>query len=236
VAHSGETPRFVIGRLADRIERLAGHRVVVLAVLLLTVGATNCARTDLDPGDVEFGESREPNVVVDAGPDADIEDADIEDADIKDADVDVPDVPDVCVPSEEVCNGVDDDCNGNVDEVAPVPCPDGGFSHCIAGVMSECPTQCDTCMPGSKTICFVSYCYYWGVQTCHGDGKSLSGCVEEPPPRACREIAQKHQKSRQLQQCCIDEGYCCKDDFDLDNDGSTQDYVGNCSEVLCGDE
>ena len=219
---------------------------MLLATLIAAVGVANCARTDLDPGDIEFGESREPNVVVDAGPDAEIEDADVED--VEDAEIDVPDVevpdveipdvdvPDVCAPSEEVCNGVDDDCDGDIDEVPPVACADGGFSHCIAGVMSECPTQCETCMPGSETICFVSYCYFWGVQTCAGDGKSLGGCEEEPPPSACREIAQKHQKSRQLEQCCIDEGHCCKDDFDLDGDGRTNDYVGNCSEVLCGDE
>jgi hypothetical protein len=90
-------------------------------------------------------------------------------------------------------------------------------------------------VPGSKTVCFVSYCYFWGVQTCASDGKSLSGCVEEPPPSACREIASEHQKSRQLEQCCVDQGHCCKDDFDLDGDGDRNDYVGNCSEVVCGD-
>src|SRR5690606_19973251 len=119
-----------------------------------------------------------------------------------------------CIPTgSESCNGVDDDCNGQVDDLPPVPCDDGGFSYCVAGSMSECPRQCETCMPGSKTICFVSYCYFWGVQTCAGDGKSLSGCKEEPPPSACRDIALDHQKSRELEQCCIDEGHCCKDDF-----------------------
>lgn len=215
----------------------AAATFVVISSALVT-----CARTDLNPADLETGESREPNTVEDAGapepdattpePDADVEDADVEDADVEDPDV-LP--PEECEPTgAETCNGVDDDCNGTVDDVPPVACPDGGFSYCVRGAMSECPRECQTCMPGSETICFVSYCYFWGVQTCSGDGKSLSGCIEEPPPSACADIARDHQKSRQLEQCCIDEGYCCKDDFDLDHDGDTRDYVGNCSEVLCG--
>lgn len=220
-----------------------------------------CARTDLNPADLETGESLEPHSVnpEDAGPDVDVEDADIEDAepdaDVEDAEPDVedaePDVEDAepdadvedadssdaCEPTgSESCNGVDDDCNGQVDDLAPVACPEGGFSYCVRGAMSECPRECQTCMPGSETICFVSYCYFWGVQTCAGDGKSLSGCIEESPPSACADIARDHQRSRQLEQCCIDQGHCCKDDFDLDHDGDTRDYVGTCTEVICGDD
>jgi len=214
--------------------------VLLGAAAPLAAAAQACARTDLNPGDIETGEAREPNSVDDAGapePDAQIPepDADVEeDADVEDPDV-VP--PDECEPTgTETCNGIDDDCNGMVDDLPAVACADGGFSYCVRGAMSECPRECQTCMPGSETICFVSYCYFWGKQTCSGDGKSLSGCIEEPPPSACKEIAIDHQKSRQLEQCCIDQGHCCKDDFDLDNDGSTRDYVGNCVEVTCGDD
>jgi hypothetical protein len=209
--------------------------------ILLHVVSIGCARTDLNPGEIETGESREPNLVDPdaAPPDADVEDAE-PDADVEDAepDADVEDAePDACEPTgAEVCNGVDDDCNGQVDDLAPVACPEGGFSYCVRGAMSECPRECQTCMPGSETICFVSYCYFWGVQTCAGDGKSLSGCIEEPPPSACADIARDHQRSRQLEQCCIDQGHCCKDDFDLDHDGDTRDYVGTCTEVICGDD
>lgn len=206
-----------------RFNSLSRFLAVALATVPLAAGSISCARTDLDPADVDVGESREPNTVVDAGPDVEpTEDADVE-------------VPDSCFPEAETCNGVDDDCNGQVDDdLPPVPCPDGGFSYCVRGSMSECPRECDVCVPGSETICFVSYCYFWGVQTCAGDGKSLSGCIEEHPPSNCEGIARDHQKSRQLEQCCIDEGLCCKDDFDLDHDGDTGDYVGTCSEVTCG--
>jgi len=194
---------------------------------LALVAVVACARTDLDPSDLEVGESRVPNTASDAS----VEDVEVP---VEDAAVDV-EIPIECEPSAEECNGVDDDCNGEVDDVPPIPCPDGGFQYCVAGHFSGCPTRCDACVPGSETICFVSYCYFWGVQTCASDGKSLSGCVEEPPPSACRDIASEHQKSRQLEQCCVDQGHCCKDDFDLDGDGDRNDYVGNCSEVVCGE-
>ena len=229
------------------------RRRATLAVVLLVGLPLACARTDLNPADLGTGAGPDPHVVDDAGvpepdvdvpdadveEDADVEDADVEDVDVEDADVDDPDVDvlprEECVPTgAETCNLVDDDCNGLTDDLPAVACADGGFSYCVRGAMSECPRECQTCMPGSETVCFVSYCYFWGVQTCSGDGKSLSGCIEEPPPSACKDIAIDHQQSRQLEQCCIDEGHCCKDDFDLDNDGDTRDYVGNCSEVICG--
>ena len=214
------------------------------------LGIPSCARTDLNPGDVETGASLDPHSVdPDAAPpdpdaqipepDAQIPEPDADEPDADEPDADEPDAdePDACEPTgAETCNGVDDDCNGQIDDLAAVACADGGFSYCVRGAMSECPRECQTCMPGSETVCFVSYCYFWGVQTCAGDGKSLSGCIEEPPPSACADIARDHQRSRQLEQCCIDQGHCCKDDFDLDRDGDTRDYVGTCSEVICGDD
>jgi hypothetical protein len=138
-----------------------------------------------------------------------------------------------CVPTEEVCNGIDDDCNGEVDEVPPVPCPGGGARYCIGGRLSECPRRCEACMPGTRRICYLSYCTYWGEQTCAADGRSFGPCVEERVPRECLEIALRHQKSPELEQCCIDNGYCCMDDFDLDGDGNRNEMLGRCDEVLC---
>lgn len=138
-----------------------------------------------------------------------------------------------CVPAEEVCNGVDDDCNGEIDEVEPLACPGGGFRYCVSGAYSACPQRCETCVPGSERICLLSYCLYWGIQTCTSDGRGWSSCREANPPQACSKIAQTKQKSRQLQQCCIDNGYCCVDEFDLDGDGSKKDVLGQCDEVLC---
>jgi hypothetical protein len=139
----------------------------------------------------------------------------------------------VCVPSEEVCNGVDDDCNGLVDEVPSIPCEGGGEQYCVAGHMSQCPERCEACMPGSERICFNSYCKYWAVQTCASDGKAFGKCKEDDPPAACASIAKKHKYSADLEQCCIDNGYCCNDDFDLDGDGNSNEMLGDCESVTC---
>jgi hypothetical protein len=141
--------------------------------------------------------------------------------------------PSTCVPSDEACNGVDDDCDGQVDEVAALPCDNGGYRYCIAGSLSECPKKCDTCMPGTQRVCFLSYCKYWAVQTCTADGKSFGKCKEEDAPAECAKIADEQQFSSKLEQCCLDNGYCCLDEFDLDNDGNSNEMLGNCDELSC---
>jgi hypothetical protein len=52
-------------------------------------------------------------------------------------------------------------------------------------------------------------------------------------PRQCRAIARDHQDSPQLERCCIDEGYCCLDEHDLDGDGDTGEMLGNCEHLSC---
>jgi hypothetical protein len=192
----------------------------LLSALCCLVSLTACSRTGLligdDPG-TDGGFSSGPNeglqdpIAPISGPE--------------------PSAP--CVPSEELCNGRDDDCNGAIDDIPPIPCPGGGHRYCVAGRLSECPTRCDVCMPGSVQICFISYCTYWGEQTCAADGRGFSPCTEERVPEACREIALRHQKSPELEQCCLDNGYCCRDDFDLDGDGNRNEMLGRCDEVTC---
>jgi hypothetical protein len=141
--------------------------------------------------------------------------------------------PPGCVPHEEVCNGVDDDCDGQIDELQGVPCPGGGTRYCIAGRLSECPRRCETCMPGSERVCFLSYCTFWALQTCTADGRGFSACREETVPNECRHAVHGTRKTRELEQCCLDNGYCCMDDFDLDEDGITREMIGQCDEVRC---
>ena len=141
--------------------------------------------------------------------------------------------PTECVPSDETCNGVDDDCDGQVDELPPQACEGGGYQYCVAGTLSACPQRCETCMPGTQRVCFLSYCKYWAVQTCTADGKSFGKCREEDPPPECKHIADKQKYSAALEQCCLDNGYCCLDEFDLDKDGNDNEMLGNCEELSC---
>lgn len=144
-------------------------------------------------------------------------------------------MPPNCVPHDETCNGKDDDCNGQVDDgIAPVPCPGGGERYCVAGRMSACPTRCETCVPGSERVCFLSYCTYWAAQVCAADGRSFGVCRERSVPSECRSVAEQHKDSPELEQCCIDNGYCCRDEYDLDNDGNRSEMLGQCDDVSCG--
>ena len=139
-----------------------------------------------------------------------------------------------CVAVPESCNGIDDDCNGQVDDgIAPIPCPSGGFRYCVGGRSSACPTRCEVCVPGSQRVCFISYCLYWGTQTCAADGKSFGSCREQRPPSDCDAVARAEGASSALEHCCVDRGYCCLDTYDLDGDGDRGEVLGSCGGVSC---
>jgi len=145
-----------------------------------------------------------------------------------------PDLPPACIPQPETCNGVDDDCDGDVDENQPaIPCPDGGYRYCVGGHYSECPKRCEVCVPGSKRTCITSFCTFWGSQQCSSDGLSWSACKESPPPAQCKQIAEKMMRSRELEDCCIKNGYCCVDEFDVDGDNDRTEMLGRCEAVTC---
>ena len=88
-------------------------------------------------------------------------------------------------------------------------------------------------MPGSRRTCFKSFCTYWGSQACSSDGRAFGPCEEWHPPSACAEIARTKMRSRELERCCLDNGYCCVDDFDLDGDGDRTEMIGRCEAVQC---
>jgi hypothetical protein len=141
----------------------------------------------------------------------------------------------MCQPQPETCNGRDDDCDGKIDQgLPPIPCPNGGERYCVAGRYSECPRRCDVCVPGSQRECFTSFCTFWGVQLCASDGRSFGACRETDVPKACKAIAEKQMRSRALEQCCLDQGFCCLDEFDLNKNGDRTDMVGRCDTVMCG--
>lgn len=138
-----------------------------------------------------------------------------------------------CEPSPEACNGRDDDCNGAVDDLPAQACPGGGSRFCVAGRLSECPKRCEVCVPGSVRICQNPFCTFWGEQECAADGQGFGSCREAEPPPECAGIAKKHQNSRELERCCIDDGYCCLDEHDLDGDGNRREMLGACGDIAC---
>jgi hypothetical protein len=141
--------------------------------------------------------------------------------------------PPQCVPTAESCNGVDDDCNGAVDDLPAEACPGGGFRFCVAGRLSECPRRCEVCVPGSIRVCQNSFCSFWGEQECSGDGLGFSHCREATPPSQCADIARQFKDSKELEQCCLDQGWCCVDSQDLDHDGDRREMLGRCEDVVC---
>jgi hypothetical protein len=141
--------------------------------------------------------------------------------------------PPECEPKAETCNGRDDDCNGAVDDLPPQACPGGGSRYCVAGRLSECPRRCDVCVPGSVRVCQNSFCSFWGEQECAADGQGFGHCAEAEPPPECAAVAKKFKDSKQLEQCCIDNGYCCVDDHDLDQDGNRREMLGACGDIAC---
>lgn len=236
---------------AERTRRSLGAALIVLAAA--------CARTGLLPGDLDSkdldsngaggdssvepvgtgGRLSKPLLDRDAGPDLEataggaqepIEEPRLEDPRPEDA---RPEDPPACQPRAEVCNEADDDCDGAVDDLPGEACPGGGFSFCVAGHMSACPRRCEVCVPGSVRVCQNPYCTFWGEQECAADGQGFGGCREQDPPPECAAVAKKHQKSPELERCCLDNGYCCVDEHDLDHDGNRSEMLGACEDIAC---
>ncbi len=141
----------------------------------------------------------------------------------------------VCHPHPETCNGIDDDCNGAVDDgLPPIPCPNGGSRYCVSGAYSECPRRCEVCVPGSERECFTTFCSFWGTEACASDGRSFGPCKEAIPPADCQAVTDTGNYTSDLEKCCIAQGLCCLDEFDLNGNGDTKEMLGRCDSVMCG--
>jgi hypothetical protein len=227
-----------------------------LALLLRLAGVclvlAACGRTELNPGPpvrLPVVDAAPGEVVLDAAPDLSRE-ASVE-APLDTAPDLAPDAPDevappppppppvdagpTCQPKPETCNGVDDDCNGKVDDgLPPIPCPNGGERYCVSGAYSACPRRCEVCVPGSERECFTTFCTFWGTQSCTSDGRSFGPCKESKVPAECKSVADASKRSPELEKCCLAQGLCCVDEFDLDGDGDRTEMLGRCDSVTCG--
>jgi hypothetical protein len=91
------------------------------------------------------------------------------------------------------------------------------------------PENC--CVAGAWRYCDTpTYCN-WGVQACDDDGLSWGSCVETSLPAACAGIDGWY--SPASERCCIDQGYCCQDMWDLDVDGDSWESLGACDGIVC---
>jgi hypothetical protein len=205
----------------------------------LLVCALSCARTGLYPGDTSEGDSVSGGSDTSGGTGgsgsggASVEPMPSSMQPSTAGQANMPNEQPRCEPSPEACNGRDDDCNGAVDDLPAQSCPGGGFRFCVAGRLSECPKRCEVCVPGSGRVCQNPFCTFWGEQECAADGQGFGNCREADPPPECAGVARKHQQSSELEQCCIDNGYCCLDEHDLDRDGDRHEMLGACRDIAC---
>ena len=164
--------------------------------------------------------------------------------------------PGIEIPSEEVCgDGLDNDCNGWVDEHCYDEGPPGGgeppgdeFPPGEDGPPPDDgtppgddvppgddgpppgPPGC-VCIPGAWRYCDTpTYCR-WGIQYCDPDGMDWGRCNETSPPLVCMFIASWY--SPEAEACCIASGFCCQDMWDLDFDGDTWESLGDCVDIVC---
>lgn len=78
-------------------------------------------------------------------------------------------------PPEEVCNGLDDDGDGSIDE--GFECPQGDEQDCGVCGYQTCGSTCEWDPCGNEDLEKWQRCNDCGVQYCNGDGTGWGACV-----------------------------------------------------------
>jgi len=167
--------------------------------------------------------------------------------------------PDIHPGAEEICDGVDNNCDGYIDEGFDLDtdsytscagdCDDtdeeanpeaveycnGTDNNCDGTIDNECICYCPTgtciCVPGSERYCDTPAYSLWGTQTCSDDGLRWGTCSEVSIPDSCSHTDYGYSPS--AEECCVASGFCCQDAWNLDGDTETWDSVGSCNAITC---
>jgi hypothetical protein len=78
------------------------------------------------------------------------------------------------MPSAELCNGADDDCDGQVDDGDP-----GGGAACDTGLLGACSAGSTLCSNG-QVVC--NQTVLPGAELCNGADDDCDGAVDEGNP------------------------------------------------------
>ena len=99
------------------------------------------------------------------------------------------------LPSTETCNGVDDDCDGQVDELAPVALGDGGSVALDGGATAlgdgTCRAGVGACLASGVTSCSTGALAcsaapaMMKAELCNGLDDDCDGQADEPGPGLC---------------------------------------------------
>ncbi len=100
-------------------------------------------------------------------------------------------------------------------------CEDDGSPYTITG---EC------CIPGAWRYCSTEHAL-WGIHYCEEDGEAWGVCSEVTIPADCVHVDGWF--SPDIEACCIEQGFCCQDTWDLDADEDLWESLGDCTDIVC---
>ena len=145
-----------------------------------------------------------------------------------------PDGP-VCVPKGETCNGADDDCDGRGrrEDRPRSPAPTAATASASAATTPNARAAARSACRAASAPASRRSARSGAPRRAPTTGMSFGACKESHAARACREIANRMMRSPELEECCIDNGYCCVDEFDLNNNGDRTEMLGRCEAVMC---
>jgi hypothetical protein len=137
----------------------------------------------------------------------------------------------VCEATDQTTTDGDADADEGGGEDADADADEGGGEDADADGDTG-HTDC-ACVAGAVRFCDTPQYCNWGSQVCRTDGLDWGSCDELAAiPLECQGIDYWYSPASEA--CCIDQGFCCQDMWDLNGDGDTWESLGNCADIVCG--